>query len=78
MPETVEAKARRLLGEGRLMVELVTEGRVQALIAGDSGMWELAIDSDGVASCTCPARGGCSHLVALGLVTHRGEGKGSA
>jgi hypothetical protein len=71
--ETVEEKARRLLGEGRLLVEHVADGRVQAIVAGDSGMHELAVEADGAESCSCRASGRCSHLVALGLVTHRGK-----
>lgn len=62
-------KGRRYLTEGRLTVRLVDEraGLVQAQCRGDGALWALGHDSRGW-WCSCPARGRCSHLVALGLV----------
>lgn len=69
--ETIEQKAGRYLADGRLLVEHVDDGRVEALCGGDHGVYELKVDRDG-AVCSCPASGRCAHLVALELVTNRG------
>lgn len=68
--ESVEAKALRLLAGGRLFVERVDEGGVRAVCRGDHGIHELSIDEEG-SSCSCAARGRCSHLLALELATGR-------
>lgn len=68
--ESVEAKARRILGAGRLLVEQLDDDQVRALCAGDSGMYELLVDRNR-ASCSCAANGHCSHLLALELITAR-------
>ena len=61
-------KGRRLLVESRLIVKAVTERHVSARCRGDGGeVYTLAADSAGW-SYSCPARGTCSHLVALRLV----------
>jgi uncharacterized Zn finger protein len=65
--ETVVEKAHRYLVAGRLIVTHVGDDRIRAKCRGgdtyrvgfDAGQWW----------CTCPARGDCSHLVALRLVT---------
>lgn len=75
MAEGAEAKGRRLLTEGRLIVMSVTaSGRVVATCRGDSGeVYDLGYDERrGQWRCTCPARSKCAHLVALQLVTVRG------
>lgn len=74
MRENVEDKGRRLLTEGRLTVERAG-GRTAPLIVakarGDSGeVYDLGFDPGKRQwRCTCPAKGKCSHLVALQLVT---------
>jgi len=71
--EGVEAKGRRLLVEGRLVVEQVAGDRVVATCRDDSGeIYTLGHDPNGVTwHCSCRARGQCSHLVALMLVVVR-------
>lgn len=72
MPENVESKGRRLLVEGRLNVIRVDGPLIVAECRGDSGeVYQLGHDPRGRGrwGCTCPARGRCSHLVALQLVT---------
>lgn len=72
-------KARRLLIEGRLVVEKVAlpenggEPYIFATCRGDSGeVYRLGFDPYTAEwRCTCEARGPCSHLKALQLVTVR-------
>ena len=72
--ENASVKGRRLLTEGRLIVERVDGDRIVASCRGDSGaVYALGYDPARQEwRCTCPARGYCSHLVALQLVTVRG------
>jgi hypothetical protein len=57
-------KAVRLLAEGRVQPHgTATMYRVD----GDHAVYDVAI-GDGVALCSCPARGDCSHLIASRLV----------
>lgn len=77
--ENAEAKGRRLLQEGRLHLRRVDpdDGSddprfpIVATCRGDSGdRYTLGWDQDLLEwRCTCEARGRCSHLVALQLVT---------
>jgi len=70
--EAAETKARRLLADRRLTVELVEpgDGSIRATCRGDSATYALGWDPErGRWSCSCPAFGGCSHLIALMLVT---------
>ena len=69
--ENAAAKGRRYLTEGRLTVERVDGDLVGASCRGDSGeTYRLGYDpAQQEWHCTCPARGRCSHLVALMLVT---------
>lgn len=72
MTETAAVKARRLLQEGRLMIERIDpdSGFVKAQCRGDSGtVYNLGRDPrNGQWRCTCQAHGNCSHLLALKLV----------
>jgi len=67
---TAAEKARRLLSEGRV---IITEARgrcVRAEVRGDSGeTYEVAHELDGRWLCACVARGICSHVQAVQLVT---------
>jgi uncharacterized Zn finger protein len=72
--ENAAVKARRYVAEGRLTVELVADGEVRARCRGDGAIYRLTYE-DGRWSCTCPALGRCSHLMALGLVVVA-EGRG--
>lgn len=70
--ETVEAKARRYLGEGRLVVTRVFGDHVDAVCQGETGSWELGYAPSRGWWCSCPVRTDrCSHLAALWLVTIR-------
>ena len=62
-------KGRRDVSEGRLIVREPNEhdGTVVADCRGDGAVWSLGRDERGW-FCSCPTRGWCAHLFALGLV----------
>lgn len=67
--ENAAAKARRYLGEGRLIVVRAERNWVRAVCRGDGAVWHPRFEW-GSWSCDCPARSvSCAHLVALRLVT---------
>lgn len=68
--ENATLKAHRLLVEGRLTVRSVDGDYVHATCRGDTaGLYDLGHDPTlGEWRCTCPAKGRCSHLIALQLV----------
>jgi len=68
--EDAATKGRRLVAEGRLVLQQLDEhaGTAQATCRGDGATWNLGRDEHGLWYCTCPARSRCSHLYALGLV----------
>lgn len=68
MRENAQAKARRYLAEGRLVVRHVDDRTALAECRGDGATWPLGFE-DGGWWCACPARGRCAHELALGLVT---------
>lgn len=75
--ESAADKGRRLLVEGRLIIVRVdSTGYIHAQCRGDSGeVYDLGFDPENTQwRCTCKARGTCSHLVALQLVTIRQQG----
>lgn len=55
--------------EGRLMVERVAPSVIGAACRGNGGVYRLGYSSQSGWWCECAARGECSHLVALKLVT---------
>jgi len=63
--ENARAKGMRYLGEGRLTVLYVDPDRVQAECRGTGAVYRLRWSEDEGWTCTCPARGRCSHLWAL-------------
>ena len=65
--ESAEVKARRLLVEGRVIVEMAGPGYFTATVRG-SGDVHVVTYGPGGWSCTCPARSSCSHLCAAALV----------
>ncbi len=67
--ENVEAKGRRYLAEGRLVVDVVVGSAVRARCRGGGAVYDLEHDAGAGWSCSCPARRWCAHLVALALVT---------
>jgi uncharacterized Zn finger protein len=69
--ENVETKGRRYLVEGRLRIRRVEPSCIVASCRGTEETHRVAFEH-GEWFCTCPARGRCSHLVALQLVVTRG------
>lgn len=65
--ESAETKGRRLLVEGRVVVEAVDSRRIVASVRGSGAIHQVSYEPGGW-SCSCPAPGRCSHLVALQLV----------
>ena len=65
--ENIESKGRRYLIEGRLSVRRLEPNRIVAACRGTEETHRLGYEH-GDWFCTCPARGRCSHLVALQLV----------
>ena len=69
--ENAYDRGRRLLIEGRLIINRVDETHVEALVRGDHGeVWRCGY-KPGEWFCDCPARTWCSHLYAVALVTVR-------
>jgi hypothetical protein len=66
--ESAETKGRRYLTEGRLRVLLVKGSRIYAECRGSGHDWHPCFVG-GKWGCDCEARGRCSHLIALQLVT---------
>jgi uncharacterized Zn finger protein len=76
--ETTAAKARRYLVEQRLTVTRVDGDVADAVVQGDTGEHRVGHDPARGWHCSCPARGHCSHVAALKLVTVRRPGGGDA
>lgn len=69
MRESVHAKARRYITEGRLLITEVGQDRISALCRGDGAIYDLGYRGTEW-HCNCPAMTRrCSHLTALRLVT---------
>ena len=68
MPTTIEAKAGRLLADGRVFIRWSTPELVAAVVRGDTGIYDVRLER-GRWSCPCPARQTCSHLEAVMRVT---------
>jgi len=66
--EDATAKSHALVGEGRLNVTSVTPDRIAGHCFDDGQTYFLQWSGPGGWRCTCPARGRCAHLLALGLV----------
>jgi uncharacterized Zn finger protein len=69
--EATAVKARRYLAAGAVTVTQVDGDVADAVIRGDTGEHHAGHDPARGWHCTCPARGRCSHVVALKLVTVR-------
>jgi hypothetical protein len=65
MREDATAKARRLLGSGK--VDLL-HGEVLAGVSGDHARYRVERDARGWWSCDCPSFGPCSNARAVVLV----------
>jgi uncharacterized Zn finger protein len=70
MSENAETKGRRYLTEGRLTILRVDRAGVDAECRGAGAVYRVSY-ANGTWSCTCAARGTCSHLHALQLVAVR-------
>lgn len=68
--QNADDKGRTYLTEGRLVLVRVDGDRIEAYCRGQGASYRLGHDSGGW-WCECSARGRCSHLVALMLVTDR-------
>lgn len=66
--ESADTKGRRYLKEGRLLVLRAARDHVDALCRG-AGEFHRITYRRGGWSCSCTARGLCSHLVAVQLCT---------
>jgi hypothetical protein len=67
--ENAEAKARRYVVEGRLVISDVTGAAITATCRGDAAIYDVAHHPGRGWRCTCAARGRCAHLLAAGFVT---------
>lgn len=67
MREDAQTKSRRLLVEGRVVITAVAGSHVEARVRGDGVIHDVTANGDAW-SCSCPARGRCSHLLAVGHV----------
>lgn len=65
--ENAAAKAARYLVAGRVVVTAVSPGRARAVVRGDGRLYRVTVNGPDW-TCTCPARGRCSHQLAVGLV----------
>jgi len=68
MTPTIEAKANRLLADGRVFVRWSTPEVVAAVVRGDGGVYDVRLDR-GHWTCPCEARVTCSHMTAVMRVT---------
>lgn len=68
MHENAEAKGRRYLTEGRVMVILADRDLVGAFVRGTGTVYSITY-TRGSWDCSCEARGLCAHRVAVGLCT---------
>lgn len=69
--EDHQAKGLRYLSSGRLVVNRVSNGEIEAQCRGDSGEIYRVGYSPGAWYCDCPALSRCAHLAALQLVVVR-------
>lgn len=70
--ENYRTKARRFLIEGRVLLNEVTRaGKVDAVVRGESGLYQVTCTEQGYWSCPCYAKGRCSHVEAVSLVVTR-------
>jgi uncharacterized Zn finger protein len=71
--ESPEQKAARYLAEGRVVISTAGPGYVDATVRGDGEVYKVGYRR-GSWFCSCPARGRCAHLLAVGLVTAPSSG----
>lgn len=66
--EDATTKAARYLSSGRVVIRYAGPGHVDATVRGDGVIWPVTYGRGGW-HCPCPARGRCSHALAVGLCT---------
>jgi uncharacterized Zn finger protein len=71
--ENRATKARRLLSEGRVIVDIVRGRYVRSFVRGDSGEFYEVVHDKGIWSCDCVNSGACSHVEALRLIVAIGR-----
>jgi uncharacterized Zn finger protein len=71
--ENRATKARRLLCEGRVVVDRVQGRFVRAYVRGDSGSFYTVTHDAGHWYCECVNHSACSHIEALRLVVAIGR-----
>ena len=67
--ETIDAKGRRYLTEGRLQLLEVSDRTIRATCRGAGEEYALGWNGADGWWCGCPSARSCAHLVALRLVT---------
>lgn len=67
--ESADEKGRRYLVEGRVALRFVDADRVAATVRGDGTEHRVRFTRARGWTCSCPAVGRCSHLVAVRCVT---------
>jgi len=65
--ESVEAKARRYLGEARLRIVSASSDHVRAIARGAGALYDVTCD-EGLWRCSCPALTRCAHVAAAQLI----------
>lgn len=73
MRENRATKARRLLIEGRVVIDDVRGRQVRAFVRGDSGTFYEVTHDKGTWLCDCVNPTGCSHIEALRLIVAIGR-----
>lgn len=73
MRENAQAKGRRYLVEGRLVLTEIRPGLIRATCRGAGHVYSLGWTQGGGWRCDCAAKSACSHLHALKTVTVTAE-----
>jgi hypothetical protein len=73
--ETIEAKATRLVTQGRVSLRVLLAGGGAIFdVAGDSGnVWHVTVERDGATICGCPAVGRCAHQLAAAHLSNAAD-----
>lgn len=66
--ENADAKARRYLTEGRIVIRRVQGPDVDATARGTGAVWLVSHRRGPGWRCDCPARGPCAHILAVSHV----------
>jgi hypothetical protein len=72
--ESATEKGRRYVGEGRLMLDIVSADAIRGSCRGSGTVHRVTWTPEDSWACSCEAKTRCSHLVAVQLVTATGRG----